>query len=102
MGPMLGRKVIEGKQDFFILLQAFAGLWELCLVTGDELIIGCQSRFAGRRQVHFMNQLLWPCPERSWAFYRGYWPSYAPSNVAVRLGRILPAGRSKSQANRRR
>jgi hypothetical protein len=27
------------------------------LVTGDELIVGCQSCFAGRRQVHFMDQL---------------------------------------------
>ena len=55
---MLGRKVIEGKQDFFVLLQAFAGFWEFDSVTGDELIIGCQSCFAGRRQVHFMDQLL--------------------------------------------
>src|SRR5438105_3261798 len=58
MGPMLGWKVIKGKQDFFIFLQAFAGFWEFGLVTGDELIIGCQSRFTGRRQVHFMDQLL--------------------------------------------
>ena len=28
------------------------------MVTGDELIVGRQSRFAGRRQVHFMDQLL--------------------------------------------
>ena len=26
--------------------------------TGDELIVGCQSGFTGRRQVHFMDQLL--------------------------------------------
>src|SRR3974377_323307 len=58
MGPMLGRKVIEGKQDFFIFLQAFTGFWEFGLVTGYELIVSCQSRFAGRRQVHFMDQLL--------------------------------------------
>src|ERR1700724_1226616 len=58
MGPMLGRKVVKGKQDFFIFLQASAGFWEFGLVTGDELIIGCQSRFAGGRQVHFMDQLL--------------------------------------------
>jgi len=57
---MLGRKVIEGEQDFFIFLQAFAGLWKFGLVTGDELIVSCQSRFAGRRQVHFMDQLLGP------------------------------------------
>jgi hypothetical protein len=49
MGPMLGRKVVKGKQDFFIFLQASAGFWEFGLVTGDELIIGCQSRFAGER-----------------------------------------------------
>ena len=55
---MLGREVVKGKQDFFIFLQAFAGLWEFGLVTGDELIVGCQSCFAGRRQVHFMDQLL--------------------------------------------
>src|ERR1700736_5059230 len=58
MGPMLGRKVIEGKEDFFISLQAFAGLWKFGLVTGDELIVSGQSRFADRRQVHFMDQLL--------------------------------------------
>src|SRR6266478_7303093 len=58
MRPMLGWKVIEGKQDFFIFLQTFAGLWKFDLVTGDELIVSRQSRFAGRRQVHFMDQLL--------------------------------------------
>src|SRR5260370_33785977 len=58
MRPMLGWKVIEGKQDFFIFLQTFAGLWKFDLVTGDELFVGCQSCFAGRRQVHFMDQLL--------------------------------------------
>jgi hypothetical protein len=36
---MLGWKVIEGKEDFFIFLQAFAGLWKFGLVTGDELIV---------------------------------------------------------------
>src|SRR6266436_2563704 len=58
MRPMLGWKVIEGKEDFFIFLQTFAGLWKFDLVTGDELIVSRQSRFTGRRQVHFMNQLL--------------------------------------------
>jgi hypothetical protein len=48
MRAMLGWKVIEGKEDFFIFLQAFAGLWKFGLVTGDELIVSCQSRFAGR------------------------------------------------------
>jgi hypothetical protein len=56
MRPMLGRKVIEGKEDFFILLQAFAGLWEFDLVTRDELIVSCQGRFASRGQLHLMDQ----------------------------------------------
>ena len=58
MRPMLGREVVKSKQDFFIFLQTFASFWKFVLVTGDELIIGCQSCFAGRRQVHFMDQLL--------------------------------------------
>jgi hypothetical protein len=36
----------RGKQDFFIFLQAFAGLWEFGLVTGNKLIVSCQNRFA--------------------------------------------------------
>jgi hypothetical protein len=55
---MLGREVVKGEQDFFIFLQAFAGFWELDLETGEELIKGCQSCFASRSQVHFMDQLL--------------------------------------------
>ena len=58
MRPVLGWEVVKGKQRFFIFCQAFAGFWEFDLVTGDELIVGCQSGFAGRRQVHFMDQLL--------------------------------------------
>ena len=64
MRPMLGREIVKGKQYFFIFVQAFAGFWEFALVTGDELIVGRQSGFAGRRQVHFMDQLLCFCPER--------------------------------------
>jgi hypothetical protein len=55
---MLGREIVKGKQHFFIFVQAFAGFWEFDLVTGDELIVGRQSGFASRRQVHFMDQLL--------------------------------------------
>jgi hypothetical protein len=55
---MLGRKVVKGKQDFFIFLQAFARFWEFALITGNELIVGCQSRLASWCQVHFMDQLL--------------------------------------------
>src|ERR1700676_2838900 len=58
MRPMLGWEVVKGKQHFFIFLQALAGFWEFDLVTGDELIVCCQSCFASRRQVHFMDQLL--------------------------------------------
>src|SRR5262249_137106 len=58
MWPMLGWEVVKGKQNFFILLQAFAGFREFGLITADELIVSCQCRFAGRSQVHFMDQLL--------------------------------------------
>src|ERR1700761_2361054 len=58
MRPMLGWEVVKGKEHLFIFRQAFAGFWEFYLVTGDELIVGCQSGFAGRRQVYFMDQLL--------------------------------------------
>src|ERR1700759_1310543 len=58
MRPVLGWEVVKGKQRFFIFCQAFAGFWEFDLVTGDKLIVGCQSGFAGRRQGHFMDQLL--------------------------------------------
>ena len=58
MRLMLGGKVVKSKQDFFIFFQVLAGFWKFCLVTGNELIIGCQSCFAGRCEVHFMDQLL--------------------------------------------
>ena len=57
MRPMLGWEVIKGKEHFFIFRQAFAGFWEFDLVTGEELIVGRQSGFASRRQIHFMDQL---------------------------------------------
>ena len=68
MRPMLGRKVVEGKEDFFIFLQAFAGLWKFDLVTGDELVVSRQSCFAGWRQVHFMDQLLGLALNTFWHF----------------------------------
>jgi len=43
---VLDRKVVKGKQDFFIFLQAFAGFWEFDLVTGDKPIICCLSCLA--------------------------------------------------------
>jgi hypothetical protein len=55
---MLGREIVKGKEHFFIFFQALAGFWEFALVTGDELLVGRQSCFAGRSQVHFMDQLL--------------------------------------------
>ena len=55
MRPMLRGKVVKGKQNFFVFLQALAGLWKFDLVTVDELLVRCQSRFAGRGQVHFMD-----------------------------------------------
>jgi hypothetical protein len=47
--PVLGREVVKGKEHFFVFLQAFTGLWKFDLVAIDELIVGCQSRFAGRK-----------------------------------------------------
>src|SRR5258707_4497639 len=102
MRPMLGWKVIEGKQDFFIFLQTFAGLWKFDLVTGDELFVGCTSCFAGRRQVHFMDQLLSFALNTFWHFVQDVGRLYAASTAAGRLGHILPAVRSRIQANRRR
>jgi len=99
---MLGRKVVKGKQDFFIFLQASAGFWEFGLVTGDELIIGCQSRFAGGRQVHFMDQLLRLALYALRHFIQDIGGLMDESIAAARLGRILPAERSRSQANRHR
>src|SRR6478735_235042 len=58
MQPMLGREVVKAKEHFYIFCQALAGFWEFDLVTGDELLIGCQSCFAGRSQIHLMDQLL--------------------------------------------
>jgi hypothetical protein len=52
------RKCGQCWEHFFIFLQALAGFWEFDLVTGDELAVGCQSGFASRSQVHFMDQLL--------------------------------------------
>jgi hypothetical protein len=54
---MLSRKVVKGEQPFFVFFQAVGCFWVLGLVTGDELIIGCQSGFSGRRQIHFVDQL---------------------------------------------
>jgi len=41
--------------NFFVFLQAFAGLWKFELVTVDELLLRCQSRFAGQGRAHFMD-----------------------------------------------
>ena len=64
MRPMLGGKAIEGRQDFFIFLQAFANFWDFDLVTGDELIVGCQSCFSGRRQGKCCNFIAFPLLKR--------------------------------------
>src|ERR1700730_10055054 len=102
MGPMLGRKVIEGKEDFFISLQAFAGLWKFGLVTGDELIVSGQSRFADRRQVHFMDQLLRLALHALRAFIQDICGLMDPATLLGNLTVFFPAGRSRIQANRRR
>jgi hypothetical protein len=37
---MLGGKVIEGKQHFFILLQAYASFWDFGFVTEEHQKVG--------------------------------------------------------------
>src|SRR5262249_34792236 len=69
------RKVIEAKEDFFIFLQAFAGLREFGLVTGDELSRKLPEPLCGSVPGTFHGSVAWPCPEHFWAFYQGYWPS---------------------------
>src|SRR5438132_5534610 len=101
MRPMLGWKVIEGKQDFFIFLQTFAGLWKFDLVTGDELSRKLPEPLCGSAPGTFHGSVAWLCPEHFSAFYPVCWPPYAPSTAAALLGHILPAGRSRIQANRR-
>jgi hypothetical protein len=51
MRPVLGREIVESKQRFLILLKTFAGFGEFDLITGNELFVGCQSGFAGRRST---------------------------------------------------
>ena len=105
MRPMLGWEVVKGKEHFLIFRQAFAGFWEFDLVTGEELIIGRQSGFASRRQVHFMDQLLsWITLQleiRGWgrfhnrrqvASYTGLCPGIHNSNGRGREGRINRCG----------
>jgi hypothetical protein len=48
---VLGRKVVKAKENFFVFLQALAGLWKFDLVTVGELLLRCQSRFAGQGRV---------------------------------------------------
>src|SRR6266404_1138117 len=57
MRPVLSREVIKGEQPFFVFFQTVGRSWVLGLVTGDELIIGFQSGFSGRRLIHFVDQL---------------------------------------------
>src|SRR5580692_7587640 len=102
MRPMLGWEVVKGKEHCFVFFQALAGFWEFDLVTGDELVIDCQSCFAGSAPGTFHGSVASLCPERFWAFYPEYWRSYEPSNAVERLGRILPAEQSRSPMIRHR
>src|ERR1700756_2932126 len=102
MRPMLGRKIVKGKQYFFIFVQAFAGFGEFALVTGDELSRRLPERLCGSAPGTFHGSVALLCPERFWASYPEYWRSYAPSNAAGGLSRILPAERSRSPVIRHR
>jgi hypothetical protein len=70
MRPVLSREIIKGEQQFFVFFQAVGRFWVLGLVTGDEVIIGSQSGFLGRRQagadsaLHAPAQWLPPRPQR--------------------------------------
>jgi hypothetical protein len=99
---MLGREIVKGKQRFFIFLQAFAGFWELDLVTGDELIVGRQRCFAGRRQVDFVDQLLRFALNTFGHFIQDVGCLMDESNVAGRLDQIVPAEQSRNRAIRHR
>src|ERR1700722_17433581 len=100
MRPVLGREVVKGKQRFFIFCQAFAGFWEFDLVTRNELIKGCQSCFASRRQIHFMDQLLRFALNTLRHFILDMDGLMDESNAALAPGHILPAERSRSPAIR--
>jgi hypothetical protein len=61
MRPVPGRKVVKSKHDFFNFLQACADSWEFGLVTGDELIIGCQSALrVGAKYISYISCLALP------------------------------------------
>jgi hypothetical protein len=102
MRPMLGRKIVEGKEDFFIFLQTFAGLGKFDLVTGDELIVSRQSCFAGWRQVHFMDQLLGLALNTFWHFIEDIGRLVYPASLLGDRAVFLLQGDPKARANRRR
>ena len=55
MGPVKGWEVVKSEEPFFVFFHAVGRFWILGLITGNKLIIGCQSGFSGGRQRHFMD-----------------------------------------------
>src|ERR1700745_710829 len=99
MGPVLGREIVKAEQPFFVFLQALGHFCILRSVTGDKLVVSCQSRFAARRQVHFMDQLFSLALNTFGHFIENICRLMHESTAAALLDHIPPARRSRSQAN---
>ena len=99
MRSMLGGKVIEGKQHFFILLQAYASFWDFGFVTENELIVGSESCFSHRPRESVatlfllffdgsVQKLPLPAPEATFAWHRGFAASWEAAHLYGVLGCI--------------
>ncbi|OPY74145.1 MAG: hypothetical protein A4E62_00001 [Syntrophorhabdus sp. PtaU1.Bin002] len=58
MDPVLGRKVIEGKENIFVFHKAVTSFLELCSIEGKEDIIGHQGLFSGGGHAHVVDLFL--------------------------------------------
>ena len=92
MYPVLGREVIEGKEDVFILRQALTGTGELLPVEGDEGVHGYKGLLPGIGPVDVMDPLLCPglCPLRHLVEDIGC--LMYPAALLLRIGVYLPQG----------
>jgi hypothetical protein len=102
MGPVLGREVVKGEQPFFVFLQALGRFWILGLVTGDELSRKLPEPLCsvGARYIS-TDQLLSLALNTFGHFIKDIGRLMHESTAAALLDHILPAGRSRIQANRR-
>jgi len=51
MHPVLGGEIVKGKENIFVLYEAFAGLGKFLSVEGEEAVIGNERLFSRRRQM---------------------------------------------------